>query len=456
MKPIVAVVGRPNVGKSTLFNRITRSRDALVDDFPGVTRDRNFGDAVWDEVAFTVVDTGGYGDDRQDDFAAQIRFQVEQAIDDADAIVLLMDGKGGLSPFDRDLTALLREVPKPLFFAVNKVDGVEKEDLLFDFYSLGVDKLYPLSAAHGYGVPDLLDDLVARFPRQSEAQAEDMIRVAVVGRPNAGKSSLINRLLGKERLVVSDRPGTTRDSIDSVCRAHGKSYLLIDTAGIRRKKKVGRKLEKFSIIKALKSLDRCDVALLMLDADEGVTEQDVTIAGYAYERGCGVIFLFNKWDLVAKDTHSVKRFVEALRDQAKFLSFAPALTISALSGQRVAKIFKLVEEVYAQYGRRLGTGEVNRIVERATAQNEPSLHRGRRIKFFYSTQVTTKPPTFVCFVNYPQAVHFSYKRYLTNKIREAAELDKTPLRIYFRERSKRMVFDKKPQGPQTKKRTRKK
>ena len=439
MKPIVAIIGRPNVGKSTLFNRITRTKDALVDNFPGVTRDRHHGDANWNDVEFTLVDTGGFTEG--DDFSDEIRFQVHQAIDDADVILLLLDGKGGISPFDNDMLNLLRNMDKPIFYAVNKIDGAEQEIYLSEFYQLGLETLYPLSAEHRYGLTDLFDELAKVLsgltPGPHENQDEDMIRLAVVGRPNVGKSSLINRILGQNRLLVSDIPGTTRDAIDSVCKLNGKSYLLVDTAGIRRKGKVSRKLEKFSVIKALKSLDRCDVALIVMDAKEGVTDQDISIAGYAYDRGCGCIMLLNKWDLVKKDSKTVKTYYERLRDQAKFLSFAPAMTISALNGQRVTKTFKLVDEVYDQYVHRISTGQLNRILERAIEKNSPSLHRGKRIKFYYATQISTRPPTIVCFVNYPQAVHFSYKRYLLNQLREGSGLDKTPIRMIFRQREGR-------------------
>ncbi len=434
MKPIVAIVGRPNVGKSTFFNRITRSRNAIVDDFPGVTRDRNYGDATWNDVVFTLVDTGGFLSDDKDDFANEIRFQVLQAIEDADVIILLLDGKAGISPYDRDVVEILRTTEKPVFYAVNKIDGLEQETNLYDFYSLGIKKLYPVSAEHRYGVNDFLDDLILAFPKSDSVQTEDMIKLAVVGRPNVGKSSLINRILGEKRLLVSDIPGTTRDAIDSVCNINGKSYLLIDTAGIRRKGKVSKKIEKFSIIKALRSLDRCDVALIVIDAYEGITEHDITIAGYAFERGCGCIFLLNKWDLVEKDSKTALKYYEQLRMQAKFLSFSPIITISALTGQRVLKIFGLVEEVFSQYSARIGTGPLNKIFEQAIERTEPSLYRGRRIKFYYATQVSTGPPTFVCFVNYPDAVHFSYKRFLINQLRERLRLEYTPIRIKFRKK----------------------
>ncbi len=436
MKPIVAIVGRPNVGKSTLFNRITHTKDALVDDFPGVTRDRHYGDANWDDVEFTLVDTGGFTEG--DDLADAVRFQVHQAIADADVIMLLLDGKEGISPFDKDIINLLRSVEKPIFHVVNKIDGAEQEIYLSEFYQLGLETLYPLSAEHRYGLTDLLDEMVnvisglATAPH--EEAAGEMIRLAVVGRPNVGKSSLINWVLGENRLLVSNIPGTTRDAIDSVCKLNGKSYLLVDTAGIRRKGKVSRKLEKFSIIKALRSLERCDVALIVMDAAEGVTDQDISIAGYAYDRGCGCVFLLNKWDLVEKDSNTVKAYYERLRDQAKFLSFAPAMTISALTGQRITKTFKLVDEVYSQYVHRIATGQLNRILGKAIEKNAPSMHRGKQIKFYYAAQISTRPPTIVCFVNYPQAIHFSYKRYLINQLREESGLDKTPIRMIFRQR----------------------
>ena len=445
MKPIVAIVGRPNVGKSTFFNRVTRTRDALVDDFPGVTRDRHYRDARWNDIEFTLVDTGGFT--AGDEFSDGIRFQVEQAIEDADVIILLLDGKEGISPFDRDIVALLRVADKPVFYAVNKIDGAEQEAHVSDFFSLGIEPLFPISAEHRYGISDFLDALVAGISAiDKEAikdSAEGAIGLAVVGRPNVGKSSLINRILGQERHLVSDQPGTTRDAIDSFFQVDGKSYRLIDTAGIRRKGKVTHKIEKFSIIKALKSLDRCDVALIVLDVAEGITEQDINIAGYAFERGCGCIFLLNKWDLLEKDTHTVKKYLGELRMRAKFLAFAPAMTISALTGLRVAKIFKMVDDVYDQYRRRILTGQLNRILESSTAKNPPSLHRGKPLKFYYITQVSSRPPTFVCFVNTPQAVHFSYKRFLINQIREQAGLDKTPIRILIRQRENRKKSKKK-------------
>ncbi|MFH2045281.1 MAG: ribosome biogenesis GTPase Der [Pseudomonadota bacterium] len=434
MKPVVTIIGRPNVGKSTFFNRVTKTKDAIVDNFPGVTRDCMHRDAIWNDIEFTLVDTGGFASDDEDDINSKIRIHVKQSIDDADAIIMMLDGKSGVSPFDADIIQMLRLVTKPVFYVVNKIDGDEKEINLYEFYSLGLEKIYSLSSEHGYGVSDFLDDLCAIFPKDVYEKYQDITKIAVIGRPNAGKSSLINRILGKERHIVSDVPGTTRDAVDSICEIKGKQYLIIDTAGIRRKSKVSKKIEKFSIIKALKSLDRCDVALIIIDASEGITDQDISIAGYAYERECGCIFLLNKWDTVEKGEKTKKKFIEQLRYDAKYLSYAPAMTISAKTGLRVSKIFDLVDEVYKQYEFRIGTGELNRILESAVNRTEPSLYKGRRLKFFYTTQVSVKPPTFVFFVNFPEAVHFSYKRYLINQIRLSAGLDKTPVKLVFKKR----------------------
>jgi GTP-binding protein len=443
MKPIVAIIGRPNVGKSTLFNRITRRRDAIVDDRPGVTRDRHYGEAVWDKHEFMLVDTGGFVSGDVDQFAASIRHQVEQAVAQADAIVVVLDGKGGISPFDRDLVNWLRTREQPVFYAVNKIDGPSLEQQLFEFYALGVEPLYPVSAEHGYGVTDFMDDMVKVLPPAQAEPDADAIRIALVGRPNAGKSSLVNRLVGQERLVVSDTPGTTRDAVDTICERGGRAYRLIDTAGIRRKSKVDLKLEKFSIIKALQSLERCDMALVLLDAGLGVTDQDIKVAGYAHDRGCGAIFVVNKWDLVDKTAVTTRKFELQIRDAAKFLPFAPVITVSALTGQRVNKIFPLVDQVYAQYATRIGTGQINRIVNQATLRTEPPLHKGHRLKFYYTTQISDRPPTFVSFVNFPDAVHFSYQRYLMNRIRSETGLDKVPLRLYFRQRTGKINFGRK-------------
>lgn len=445
MKPVVAIIGRPNVGKSTFFNRITKKRDALVDDFPGVTRDRHYAEAEWDRHAFILIDTGGFTDD--DYFAEAIQFQIKQAVEEADFVVVVLDGKQGLSPFDRDLVELMRGYDRKVFYVVNKIDNAyQEEELLADFYALGIPDPFPVAAEHNYGIHDFLDALVNAFdeqgfkPSKKEKTADKLARIhiAIVGRPNVGKSSLINRILGEERAVVSDIPGTTVDSVDSICKVNGKEYVLIDTAGIRRKGKVSQKLEKFSVMKSLHSLARCDIALIVIDAEEGITDQDINIAGYAYDRHCGVIFLLNKWDKVDKDDKTMKRFTEDLRYKSKFLGFAPVITISALTGQRVPKIFPVVDEIYEQYITRVNTGEVNRIIEQATEMTPPSLYNGHRIKFYYTTQADIRPPTFVSFVNYPEAVHFSYKRFLINKIREVTGLDKTPVLMHLRLRKNKI------------------
>ncbi len=438
MTPIVAILGRPNVGKSTLFNRITRSRDAIVDDLPGVTRDRHYGKAVWNDVPFTVVDTGGFAEGEA--FSEEIRFQILQAVEEADLLVLVLDGKGGLSPFDQDMLGLVRGTPKPLMVAVNKIDSPEQESLLSEFYRLGLETLYPVSAEHRYGMNDFMDALTERLPAPVAADAEgeqDTVGLAVVGRPNVGKSSLINAILGERRLIVSPQPGTTRDAVDTLTRRGGRSYRLIDTAGIWRKGRVSEKLEKFSVIKALRGLERCDVALVVMDAGEGITEQDVTIAGYAHERGCGCVFVLNKWDLAEAAGVSQHRMTATLRDQAKFLAYAPVVTVSARTGLRVSRIFRLADQVYEQYTQRIGTGQLNRILEESLARNSPPLHRGRPVKFYYATQPAAKPPTVVFFVNHPEAVHFSYQRYLLNQLREQTGLDKTPIRLILRERQRR-------------------
>jgi len=448
MKPVVALVGRPNVGKSTLFNRITKSRQALVDNMPGVTRDRQYADTQWEDKQFTLVDTGGFLSADDDYFASQIKEQLLRAVDQADVIVFIMDGRAGLSPYDRDLADLLRRTEKPVLYLVNKVESLHRqEDELGEFYTLGVDRFYKVSAEHGLGVGDFLSDLVEMLPdapAQDEAQAEDdensPIRIAIIGRPNVGKSSLANRLFGDQRVVVNDKAGTTRDAIELSVNRNGREFILKDTAGIRRKGKVTEKLEKFSILKALDSMEDCDVALILIDCSEGITDQDITIAGYAEKRGCGAIFLLNKWDLVDKSEKGQQAFFNELRQKAKFLSYAPVITISAKTGQRCHKIFNEVEQVYKEYCHRINTGMVNRIIEDAVYRDEPSLHKGRRLKFFYASQVAIKPPTFVCFVNYPDAVHFSYKRYLVNQLRQMIPLNLTPVNLYFREKTGKIEF----------------
>ncbi len=433
MKPVVAIIGHPNAGKSTLFNRITRTTDALVDDFPGVTRDRHYGNAEWDGCAFTLIDTGGFAG-AEDEFTAMSRLQVEQAVKEADAVILLFDGKTGPTPYDRELLALVQTHNVPVMLTVNKVDSETQEDRCYPFYELGVDRFLPVSAEHGYGVYELLDRLTAELPDAAPEPEAEAIKIAVIGRPNVGKSSLINRILGEDRVMVSSQPGTTRDAIDTPFFRDGRRYIFIDTAGIRRKSRVSKKIEKYSIIKALRSIERADVVLILLDGYEGITEQDVKIAGYAFEQGRGCIFVLNKWDIVEKDSRTMQHMMDWLRSEAKYLSFAPVLTVSALTGKRVHRIFETVDTVYTQYASRIATGPLNKIIEQATCRTEPSLFRGRRLKFYYATQASTRPPTFVCFVNYPEGVHFSYKRYLINQIRAESGLDQVPVRLYFRKR----------------------
>lgn len=442
MKSVVALLGRPNVGKSTLFNRITRTRQALVDDMPGVTRDRHYADARWDDKEFTLIDTGGFLTSDDDYFASQIKEQLLVAIEQADALIFIMDGRAGLSPYDRDLADLLRRADKPVFYLINKIENYNQRDDLGDFYSLGVDDFYYISAEHGVGVADFLDDLVQGFPEEvvPEEKEDGPIRIAIAGRPNVGKSSLANRLFGEKRVVVDEKAGTTRDAIELSVTHKGQEFILKDTAGIRRKGKVREKLEKFSIIKALDSLDDCDVALILIDCEEGITDQDITIAGYAEKRGCGAIFLLNKWDLVDKEEKDQKEFLKELRGMSKFLAYAPAMTISALTGQRCHKILDEVAKVHKEYCHRINTGVLNRIIEDAVYREEPSLHKGKRLRFFYATQVATRPPCFVCFVNYPKAVHFSYKRYLLNQLRQMIPLSLTPIKLMFREKTGKIAF----------------
>lgn len=442
MKPVVALLGRPNVGKSTLFNRIIRSRRALVDDFPGVTRDRHYADALWDDIEFTVIDTGGFLSTDDDYFASQIKDQLTAAADQADVLIFIMDGRAGLSPYDRELADFLRRMSKPVFYLINKIENYKQHNELSEFYSLGIDHFYKISAEHGVGVGDFLDDLVKALPEyEHEEEDEDaLIKIAIVGRPNVGKSSLANRLFGEQRVVVDEKAGTTRDAIELSVEHRGRQFILVDTAGIRRKGKVTQKIEKFSILKSLKSLDECDVALILIDSDEGITDQDITIAGYAEDRGCGAMFLLNKWDLLDKERKNIKKYMKELRYKSKFLSYAPAMTISALTGQRCHKILDEVVKIYKEYCHRINTGVLNRIIEDAVYRQEPSLHKGKRLKFFYSTQVAVKPPCFVCFVNFSKAVHFSYKRYLINQLRQMIPLKLTPIKLYFREKTGKIKF----------------
>jgi len=444
---IVALIGRPNVGKSTLFNRITKSRKAIVDPTPGVTRDRQYERVEWEEKSFILIDTGGLeaegrAADNRDLMAGNIREQTLQAVAEADVLLFLMDGREGITPTDFDVTNLLRKTDKPVYFVVNKIDGAELEaNLLPAFYELGVEKVWPISAEHGYGVRSLLDDLAASLPDVDESplHPDEAVRIAFFGRPNVGKSSLINRLLGEERMVVSDIPGTTRDSIDTVLTKNNRNYLLIDTAGIRRKGKTKEKLEKFSIIKGLAALERCDLVLILIDAEEGITEQDTKVIGYTQEQGRGCILVINKWDLVKGETKKQKKILAEVEMATQFVSFAPVLTLSALTGKGVNRLLPAINSVYEQYCMKFSTNPLNHILQDATTSHPPSLHRGRRIKLLYTTQIASRPPTFAIVCNYPKAIHFSYHRYLVNSFRKKLGLDKTPIRIFFRERKRKKI-----------------
>ena len=435
MGSIVAIVGRPNVGKSTLFNRLSRSRDSLVDDQPGITRDRLYASILWEGTSLTIIDTGGFENSDQEPLVNQVRAQVEKAIDEAHRIIFMVDGRQGIMPGDEDIAQILRRSGKRVFLAVNKIDGPEHEHLLLDFYRLGMANVYPLSAAHGYGLKTLMKDIVHELPQLEHAKEDsDQVRVAILGRPNVGKSSLINRILGFNRLLVSELPGTTRDTVDILFNWQGKEYLLIDTAGLRRKGKVKEKIEKFSMIKAIKSLDRCHVAVILLDAAEGIADQDARICGYAFERGRGIILAVNKWDLVKKDSEKRKSLDGAFERQLKFVAFAPRINLSALTGERVKKLFDKIDLVNQQFCKRISTGAVNKALEEMVKTNPP-VQKGRgRLKLFYATQTGIKPPTFIVFVNRPEWVHFSYERFMINRLRESFNLNYTPIKLIFKKR----------------------
>ncbi len=437
---LVAIVGRPNVGKSTLFNRLSRERRALVGDHPGVTRDRLYAEVAWKGRRFTLVDTGGFISGEVERLQEETRRQVMAALEEADVLLFLADGRTGIHPEDHHLVNLLRCASKPVIIVVNKIDGPEQEVHAAEFYGLGVDGIHSVSAAHGHGIAELLDALIGVLPEvgdeSEEAATSGEVRVSIVGRPNVGKSTLVNRILGQERAIVSEIPGTTRDAIDTPLERGGRRYLLIDTAGIRRKGRTTEKLEKLSVIKALRSIERAHVAVLLVDAEEGLTEQDLHIGGYIQERRRACVIVVNKWDRVDREGKRVRRFMDQLKDRFRFLSFAPILTISALNGKRVGRILPTVDEVFEQYNRRVGTGVVNRALQEAVERHEPPLIAGRRLKFYYATQPYTRPPTFVLFCNRPDKIHFSYQRYLTNHLRRAFSLDKTPIRLVFRGRDK--------------------
>ena len=436
MNTLIAIVGRPNVGKSTLFNRLTRSRAALVDDQPGITRDRLYASGEWEGKGFTLVDTGGFDDSEEEPLLQGVRDQVVKAIEEADRILFMVDGRDGLMPLDEKIADVLRRSRKEVFLGVNKADGAEHQHLTADFYGLGFDRVYPVSAAHGYGLAALLDAMTEDLEEEptKEEVPDDLTKVAIVGRPNVGKSSLVNRIVGSERLLVSELPGTTRDSVDIHFALKGTNYVFIDTAGIRRKGRVKEKIEKFSVIKALQSLDRCHVAVVLIDASEGVTDQDAHICGYAFERGRGVILAVNKWDLVKKDPEMKKRLVDTLDRQMSFLSFAPRLQVSALTGEKVKVLFEKINLLHGQLFRRIDTNVVNKALMGMVQKNPPPKMGRGRLKFFYATQTGVMPPSFALFVNRPDLVHFTYERYLLNQFREKLELREVPVRLRFRKK----------------------
>ena len=436
--PIVAIVGRPNVGKSTLFNRLCRDRRAIVDDTPGITRDRLIAQVTWGDRSFCLVDTGGIEEESgQPHLKTQVRQQAQMALEEADLVIFLADGKEGLHSGDATVVDLLRRSGKPVIYGVNKIDGPEQENASYEFYGLGVEKLFPISAAHGYGVRDMMDTLVEMLPPETtEEEAAKGIRVAIIGRPNVGKSSLLNRIMGSERVLVSDLPGTTRDAIDVSVTLNDQAYVLIDTPGIRRRSKTRDKIEKFSVLKALKSIDRSQVAVLLLDGSEGVTAQDVRIAGYIHERGRGGVVVINKWDLVQQDPNRVAEITQSVNEALKFMPYAPQLRMSALTGKGVSTLLPTLNVVFSQYCTRVQTSAVNEVLTAAVSRHEPPMHGRRRTKILYGAQVSSQPPTFVLFVSYPEAMHFSYQRYLTNQIRKAFSLDLTPVRLIFRGREK--------------------
>ncbi len=437
MKSVVAIVGRANVGKSTLFNRLAEKRKAIVIDQPGATRDRNYADGDWYGKPFLLIDTGGFEPVATEQILVQMREQTELAIEEADIIIFLMDSRDGLMPGDREIARILRMVQKPVFLAVNKVDGPRHEWLVPEFFELGFEKVYGLSALHGIGMDELMDDLAACLhPAEEESVPEDQetIRIAVVGKPNVGKSSLVNKILGYERTIVNQLPGTTRDAIDTLLTVGDRKYLLIDTAGIRRKSRVSLTLEKYSVVQALKAVERCDIALVLIDAEEGVTEQDAKIVGAVFEKGTACIIVVNKWDRVAKDNQTVGEYVKDIKDKIKFMDYAPIIFVSALTGQRVVKIFDLVEKVYGQYTKRVSTAELNKKLGEIVAQNPLPRFHNREQRISYATQASIKPPAFAFFVGHPQGIHFSYERFLLNQFREAFGFDSVPIRLFFRKK----------------------
>jgi GTP-binding protein len=433
-KPLVAIVGRPNVGKSALFNRIIGRRSAIVDDVPGITRDRVYGKAEWSGHVFTLVDTGGIEADPRDDISTQTRRHAELAIEAADVIMFVVDARSGITPDDRDVAHVLRMSGKPMVLAANKVDHPTHMD--YEFYALGLGEPIPVSAVHGIGVGNLLDAVVKELPPEEAEQEEedDSIRVAIIGRPNVGKSSLVNRILGEERSIVSSTPGTTRDAVDSVVDYDGTKYVIIDTAGIRRRGRVEEGVERYSVLRAFNAVDRCDVAVTVLDGTSDPTVQDTKIAGYAHEAGKAGVIAVNKWDAVERDSGLAREYERKVKTMLSFMAYADVLFVSALTGRRIPKLLETIREGADHHRRRIQTSRVNRVIQDAVLRNPPPSDKGKAVRIFYASQVAARPPLFVVWSNYPEMIHFSYKRYLENSLREAFEFASTPIIVEFRSR----------------------
>jgi GTP-binding protein len=436
--PVLAIVGRPNVGKSTLFNKLLGERKAIVDDSPGVTRDRNYGEAEWAGRKFQLIDTGGLDTDAEGGLEESIQKQSRLALREADVILFLFDGKGGLNPLDREAVGLLRKEDKPVLFAVNKIDSRQRADNLYEFYALGIDPLFSISAEHGLGISDLMDEVVQQFPNteESDEKTEEKapLRISVVGRPNVGKSTLINRLLGFERSVVDSTPGTTRDALDTPFKLEGEPCLLVDTAGIRRKARINDRLERFSVSHSLRSVDRGDLVIHILDGVEGVTDQDAQILSYACQRGKALLLAVNKWDVVSKNGPDVESYREEVYHQLSFLDFVPVTLISASTGYGVRRMLETASGVLRAYGKKVSTSAMNQALQRIVRAHAAPLSQGKPVKFYYGTQTGTRPPTFTLFVNTPQAVPESYQRYLIHQLREHLALEYVPIRLVLRAR----------------------
>ncbi len=438
MKPLVAIVGRPNVGKSTLFNKISGKRLSIVEDTPGVTRDRIYADASWLDKHFTLIDTGGIEPAGKDEILVQMRRQAELAIEMADVVVLMVNVRDGLTANDQDVASMLLKARKKIVLAVNKVDNIGDPPFEFyEFYNLGLGDPVAISSTHGLGVGDLLDRVCSEFPEDADtSEDEDEIKVAVIGRPNAGKSSLINRILGEERVIVSNVAGTTRDAIDSHYEHNGDKYVFIDTAGMRKRGKIDEVVERYSVVRSLAAVDRSDVCVIMIDASEGLTEQDTKIAGYAHEQGKACILVINKWDIVDKDGKTMNAFKVKVKEHFAYMSYAPILFISAKTGQRVEKLLEEIKEVNVQHKRRVTTGMLNDILNEAMAKQQPPSDKGKRLKIYYGTQASVAPPTFVLFVNDSDLFHYSYLRYIENQFRLAFGFEGTPIHFIIREKKK--------------------